>query len=1249
MRGCTIVARNYLAQARVLAASFIRQHPDSAFTILIVDDLTEDREKVDGLELLHLSDLALDEGEIYRMPMLYDVTEFSTAVKPWLLRRLLGDGADVVLYFDPDIEIFSPLDRLIELAREHSIVLTPHVTEPIPQDDRLLSESDILGAGIYNLGFIGVGPGSEAFLDWWASRLRRESVIDPGRMRFTDQRWIDFVPGLFRHFIVREPEFNVAYWNLHGRMVTQEESGYRVNGRPLCFFHYSGYSPKQPHILSKHQGVRPRILLSEQRAVRRLCDEYREKLLAAGFGDANQKPYAFEYLSNGLRLDQRIRRAYREALERFEKGMGTEPPSPFAPQNESAFLRWLNEPMGADAPGITRYILAVHNDRADLQAAFPDPVGAQAAAYYTWFLAQGLEQEHVHPSLFPPATAQASDHKNALTASLAGSHQDSAINVAGYFRAELGIGEAARLLLAGLDAVDLPYQTVSCTETVSRQDHPFQERAGEAAPTDINIVCVNADQTPAFANKMGPDFFRGRYTIGLWFWEVEEFPAAFWTGFDFVDEIWVATEFVRKAVGKVSPKPVYKFHLPLVAPGGESIRKESDTPKPFTFLFSFDFMSVLERKNPFGAIEAFQRAFQASEGPVLLIKTINGEKKPLDLERLKIAAQGRSDIAITDGYISAAEKDALMARCDCYVSLHRSEGYGLTMAEAMSLGKPVIATGYSGNLEFMTQENSYLCSFEFCEVGPDSAPYPSTARWAEPNLAEAAAFMRHVYLEQDEARARGRRAAEDIRKRHSPAVAGQAIAKRIASIRGSRLTSVSKATRPTSPTRKHHSWVWRLFRRILLHFLKEERIRLTNLEAAADAFETGIARSTEALRRGAFNQQKTRSSGQNQGVDQSDDRLQAIVSVQEQARENVANEACLRSSLEKRLQELAAALEVSRDEAKQDGELVKDLGDALEKRLEELTSALEVSRGEAKQESELVKDLRASAEHFRETLSASSETVENIAQMQRNIRDGLERRLDVVEKTASHAEAGLALREAAPFMANPDLLHFKTADGKSTIGYRGLGGKADGDDLYLGFENVFRGSEEMIRERQRFYLDFLRGHRGVVVDLGCGRGEMLDLLKESAIPALGVDLDPGMVARSRGKGHSVLEQGALPYLADQPDGSIGGIFCAQVIEHLAYEDLLQLLRLARKKLEPGGVLILETVNPHSPRALKTFWVDLTHNKPIFPEVLVTFCREMGYEEASVSFPNGKGEFEENRLWEGEYAVIAHTGRDGADF
>lgn len=788
MQACTIVARNYLAQARVLVRSFKRVHPTSRFVVLVVDDREHEERSGAEFDVMNLDEIGLDAGDAGRMPMIYNVTELSTAVKPWLLRSLLKSSAEPVIYFDPDIEIFAPIDHLAKLAAEHSIVLTPHVTDPIPRDKLSLSESDILGAGIYNLGFIAIGPGSESFLDWWAVRLRRECVVDPKQMRFTDQRWVDFVPGLYRHVIVRDPTLNVAYWNLHGRDLRWNAGRYEVNGAPLHFFHFSGYDPDKPHILSKHQGERPRILLSERPFVARICGEYREKLLAEGFDEEKRNRYGFDSLPNGIKVDWYIQRLFREAVRAFEEGDGPEPPNPFAREGGD-FLQWLNEPMRADDPVITRYMLAIHRGRPDLQQAFPEPLGASAAAFRQWFLTQGVDEVHAHPDLVP--RAEIVEDRGAANGDTAQALRLPPVNVVGYLRAELGVGEAARLLITALEAANLPFNAITNAETLSRQQHAADDDRGAlSGDADINIVCINADQTPAFARKAGHEFFDGRYTIGVWFWEVEDFPPEYYGAINHVDEVWVASEFIHANLARISPKPVFKFNLPIVAPNIDpAATKESlGLPDRFTFLFSFDFFSVVERKNPVGVIEAFRRAFEPGEGPALVIKTINGDRKLLDLEKVRFAAAGHPDITIVDGYVSAVEKNTITALCDCYVSLHRSEGYGLTMAEAMALGKPVIATAYSGNLDFMTPENSYLCSYSYKQVGAGAPPYPPNSRWADPDLDEAAALMREVYTHSPEARARGRRAAAEILELHSPIAAGRVVAERLKTIRYERLT-----------------------------------------------------------------------------------------------------------------------------------------------------------------------------------------------------------------------------------------------------------------------------------------------------------------------------------------------------------------------------------------------------------------------------------------------------------------------------
>ncbi len=166
-----------------------------------------------------------------------------------------------------------------------------------------------------------------------------------------------------------------------------------------------------------------------------------------------------------------------------------------------------------------------------------------------------------------------------------------------------------------------------------------------------------------------------------------------------------------------------------------------------------------------------------------------------------------------------------------------------------------------------------------------------------------------------------------------------------------------------------------------------------------------------------------------------------------------------------------------------------------------------------------------------------------------------------------------------------------------------------------------------------------------MVDVGSGRGQMLDLLAEAGRPAEGIDLDATMVERATAKGHAVVHGDAVEVLRQRPAGSIGAVVSFQVVEHLPYESLLSLLTEVRRVLEPGGIFIVETVNPHALQAFKAFWTDLTHRNPILPEVLVAHCREAGFDEAQVRFPGGTGVLAEDRWTRGDFAVIARVASD----
>lgn len=222
------------------------------------------------------------------------------------------------------------------------------------------------------------------------------------------------------------------------------------------------------------------------------------------------------------------------------------------------------------------------------------------------------------------------------------------------------------------------------------------------------------------------------------------------------------------------------------------------------------------------------------------------------------------------------------------------------------------------------------------------------------------------------------------------------------------------------------------------------------------------------------------------------------------------------------------------------------------------------------------------------------------------------------------------------------LERFDAGLGGEVVGFRNRDHADSSSQLYLSFEDLFRGSEDEIRDRQRAYVQLLKG-RGSVLDIGCGRGEFLELMRESGIEATGVDIDPAMIEHCREKGLENAHLGdAVDYVQKLPEHSLGAIFGAQVIEHLPYQELVQLLRAARERLNPEGLLVVETMNPHAPQGLKNFWIDPTHRHPLFPETVIALCGLTGFAGAFVWYPQGSGDPDRDRVQQVDYAVVAQT-------
>jgi len=358
------------------------------------------------------------------------------------------------------------------------------------------------------------------------------------------------------------------------------------------------------------------------------------------------------------------------------------------------------------------------------------------------------------------------------------------INILGYLRGEFGLGTAARILVNVIQNTKFPYVLNNfIASTQSNRDKTFQSFSLKN-PYRINLININAHEFPRVSFSMGKSYFRGRYNIGVWFWEWPNIPDHYLNSMHRLHEIWVATKFTQEAFLKVSPIPVIKITYPIQINTDDLY---SDRPlfglneEDYIFLFSFDFQGVVSRKNPVALIQSFNKAFTITDkvSLVLKMKSTNLNKRIYN----KIVALSRgANIKIINENISGADMMTLNYTADCYVSLHRSEGLGLGMANSMYLGKPVIGTGYSGNMDFMNSNNSYLVDYSILKIADDDNPFIKGSLWAEPDINHAAELMRYVFDHQDESKAMGIKAAIYMRQEYNLDVAAKLLSERISAI-----------------------------------------------------------------------------------------------------------------------------------------------------------------------------------------------------------------------------------------------------------------------------------------------------------------------------------------------------------------------------------------------------------------------------------------------------------------------------------
>ncbi|HVU16300.1 MAG TPA: glycosyltransferase family 4 protein [Candidatus Didemnitutus sp.] len=362
------------------------------------------------------------------------------------------------------------------------------------------------------------------------------------------------------------------------------------------------------------------------------------------------------------------------------------------------------------------------------------------------------------------------------------------LNLAGFFRADLGIGESVRCAARSADAADLPVSLIDlrlpCKNPLG--DSSFVPRLQLANPHPVNVIHVDAPAMADLDHHHGTEFRRGKYNIGYWAWELPEFPDAWIPYAGFCDEVWAPSRFAVEAIAEKVPVPVLVMphSISFSRPEGDHRTKFGLPADRFLFLFIYDLNSYSERKNPGAVIEAFRASGLAGANAALVIKVHNVPGNEADFERLRSVAATLPGTVLITQTLTRREIYELESACNCFVSLHRSEGFGLAIAECMYLGKPVIATNWSAPAEYLDDKVGCPVKSQLVTLQRSHGPYSKGQTWAEPDRDHAAWWMRRIVEDIRLARELGAAGRDRIERQFSPTAIGARYRRRLEAIAG---------------------------------------------------------------------------------------------------------------------------------------------------------------------------------------------------------------------------------------------------------------------------------------------------------------------------------------------------------------------------------------------------------------------------------------------------------------------------------
>lgn len=802
-------------------------HPEATrLCILLARDLPPRDSDDDSFDVVPVKALGLPSGEDFLFDC--DLPELLCASLPWIFEHLFSRGHDFVVFIAPPIRLYRSLDAsLLLLETSADVVVTPHFISPVQGEVSLSSKRQPI-PDTCSPDFFAIrrSDNTRQFLHWW-----RQGPIE--------SRWLELLPALCdRVVFLRHPGYNVAPWNVRERRIRVGPDGrLRALDQELVFFNFGDFSPEDPLRLMASPSFRvsdPTIL--------QLAIDYSKDLQAFGSDWYTHQPYVFGMFSDGGFVTSAERRQYRR-VSSLRTACGGDPfahpellrlkperpmddavlPSTFTeiaqqwrlqnlseqllgrPASSSELLAW--QPWIRSRSGMIRLLLAIGLCREarrtpgwlarllDYIARSPMADGPlrefalQPLIHLLSLAATVFPMLAYRPcvrsdeSLVPlPHPKQAKRHRAPSFSARTSSDTTPGLNIFGHFSREIGIGEAARSLARSCREASIPVCRVDVDELFTDSARPKPEIIPSGVSSHpIDVLYFNADVTLAAGRYLRALGHHSGYRIGFWHWEQPTLPKRFHEALAELDEVWVPSAFVHEAIASIAPVPVVTIpHAVHFTPTPGVRRSDFGLPQDKCLvLVMYDFHSFQERKNPSAAIAAFRAAKVTEPSLALVIKTINAQHHQRERQELEESLRDLADVTFIDAALSRQQAWDLEMCCDILLSLHRAEGFGLILAEMMFLGKPVVATGWSANMDFMNASNSVPVAFRLEPLARPVGPYEAGIPWAEPDVDHAAAALRRLATDRDLAASLGGNARDTILQTLAPAVIGRRVRDRL--------------------------------------------------------------------------------------------------------------------------------------------------------------------------------------------------------------------------------------------------------------------------------------------------------------------------------------------------------------------------------------------------------------------------------------------------------------------------------------